>query len=74
MNDNWHLALEQRATELEERVRKLETTSTAKVCTRDDCNEDAQAPHACPYKSELHGNEEPCTCCRTCERECAQDI
>ena len=34
----------------------------------------ASEPHPCPYKSEINGNEEECTCCPDCAEECARDI
>jgi hypothetical protein len=37
-------------------------------------NNPATEPHACPYKSEINGNEEECTCCPDCEHECAMDV
>lgn len=41
-------------------------------CTHPD---KAQAPHSCPYASEIHNNdEEYCTCCDECEHQCAMDI
>lgn len=39
-----------------------------------DC-EDQVTPHPCPYKSEIHNDEESlCTCCKDCEYQCSQDI
>lgn len=32
------------------------------------------SPHTCPYKEEIGGNCEICTCCPSCERQCAMDI
>lgn len=34
----------------------------------------AEAPHPCPYQSEIHGDEKPCTCCAQCTQECALEI
>lgn len=38
------------------------------------CGAPAGEPRACPFKSELHGNDEPCDCCDSCRHECAMDI
>ena len=36
---------------------------------------EAQAPHPCPYKSDINDdNETLCNCCEGCAFECAQDI
>ena len=36
----------------------------------------AEAAHSCPYQSEINDDhtEDYCTCCETCEHECAMDI
>jgi hypothetical protein len=40
-----------------------------------DCKGEAQAPHTCPYLSEINDDEETlCTCCKYCEQECADAI
>ena len=40
------------------------------VCTRP-----AAPPHPCPFKQEIHeDNETLCNCCKECQHECAQDI
>ena len=36
---------------------------------------DAQPLHVCPYKSEIHEDDETlCDCCEDCAQECAYDI
>jgi hypothetical protein len=36
---------------------------------------DAELPHVCPFKDEIHNNSEDlCTCCEECERECRMEI
>ena len=36
---------------------------------------DVQEPHVCPYRVEIHSDEETlCNCCSTCTKECAEDI
>jgi len=44
------------------------------TCPR--CHEgEAQESHACPFKRELHDDEETlCNCCKDCEHQCCQDI
>ena len=36
----------------------------------------AQPPHGCPYQEEINDStdEEYCTCCDDCRRECLEDI
>lgn len=35
----------------------------------------ALLPHVCPYKLDIHDDDETlCTCCEDCTRECADDI
>lgn len=32
-------------------------------------------PHSCPYAEEIHNDSSlNCTCCPSCERECAWDV
>lgn len=39
------------------------------------CPNPAAAPHQCPYLVEIDEDRETlCTCCKDCERECADDI
>jgi hypothetical protein len=40
------------------------------------CGSPAEAPHSCPYASEIGGNddEEFCTCCDLCTARCSEDI
>ena len=36
------------------------------------CHEnDATAPHTCPFKEEINSDDEVCTCCENCEYNCA---
>ncbi len=38
------------------------------------CNETAE-PHSCPYAEEINGDATTeCTCCASCQHECAMDI
>lgn len=40
-------------------------------CTCAEYNE----THTCPYAEDVHNDSESrCTCCSTCEHECAMDI
>lgn len=41
-----------------------------------DCTNEESEPHNCPYQTDIHGNEDEdyCSCCETCERECAVNI
>lgn len=34
----------------------------------------ALPPHTCPYKEEINGDYEICTCCDDCAQRCAYDI
>ena len=31
-------------------------------------------PHTCPFAEEIHSDDHLCTCCSSCEEECAMDI
>lgn len=44
-----------------------------RTCT---CDTDEVEPHSCPFAEEIQFNDDPeyCTCCSTCEHECAMDI
>ena len=33
-----------------------------------------QEPHVCPYKMDIHDDNEKCECCEQCMRECAMDV
>ena len=43
------------------------------ACERCEANE-ANEPHACPFKSEINNDDTECTCCNECTHECAMDI
>jgi len=43
------------------------------LCPNCDKNP-AEAPHPCPYQSEINSDEKPCTCCAACTQECALDV
>lgn len=69
--------------EMKEKLAWLEnhevTHHAPKALEKDDmcptCGKNpATEPHPCPYKSEINGNEEECTCCQYCQHECAMDI
>lgn len=38
------------------------------------CGAPPEPPHACPYAHEINADQEYCTCCRVCERRCAEDV
>ena len=39
------------------------------------CRHEPKAPHACPFRSEIHDDDvTQCTCCDQCEYECGRDI
>ncbi len=39
------------------------------------CDEkDSEEPHTCPFSVEINNNYDLCTCCRFCEKQCADDI
>ena len=51
-------------------------TAVCRTCV-EGCEhiEEQQAPHVCPYRSEVIGHAEAlCTCCKDCVLACAQDI
>jgi hypothetical protein len=35
---------------------------------------DQAKPHMCPYKSDVDDDQTHCTCCKSCEATCAEDI
>lgn len=37
---------------------------------------EATDPHECPYRQDVYGDQDPeyCTCCESCQQECAYDI
>lgn len=47
-------------------------TLEAIVCER--CHSPGKSSHECPFKMDIHGSDEPCTCCEGCEYECTMDI
>lgn len=39
------------------------------------CEEANREPHGCPYAEEICDDyEKQCTCCESCEQNCADDI
>jgi hypothetical protein len=39
------------------------------------CGDDAEPPHPCPFKEDIHGDDETlCTCCKSCRHDCLMDI
>ena len=53
--------------------------ATKPVCTGQNCRDSSKKnlqtdPHGCPYQSEINDddNEEYCTCCDECRRECRE--
>ena len=48
---------------------------THKTLCESCLHNNACEPHTCPYKSDIHNdNETLCNCCDECERECCMDI
>lgn len=42
---------------------------------RANCSAAAEELHSCPFKIEIHDDEETlCDCCEDCEHECAMEI
>jgi len=37
-------------------------------------NDPAENLHPCPFKQEIHDDDELCNCCDDCMHECAMDI
>lgn len=53
----------------------VETLRTIGEPKCDKCARRGQAPHACPYQSEIHDDSETlCTCCEACEGQCSDDV
>jgi len=50
--------------------KKKEDKNLCPVCK---CNP-ATEPHLCPFASDVHEDDTPCTCCVECEEACAMDI
>ena len=46
-------------------------TVVGKLCK---CGAPAGEPRPCPFRSDIHGNREPCDCCDNCRTECARDV
>lgn len=38
------------------------------------CDAPSRGAHTCPYKAEIYNDDSLCTCCRTCEGRCAEEI
>jgi hypothetical protein len=38
------------------------------------CGGEPNEAHECPYRVEIHNNDETCNCCDDCTRQCAMDI
>lgn len=44
------------------------------LCQKCNINS-AEEPHTCPYKKDIHNDQETlCNCCESCQDECADDI
>lgn len=58
-------------------VGQSELTAGLDVAKCERCGVNAaEEPHACPYAQEIGGStdDEYCTCCASCQHECAMDI
>jgi hypothetical protein len=53
--------------------RKVLTEKTIPTCDS-CCKNPPEEEHTCPFAEEIHGNEELCNCCSSCEKQCAMDI
>ena len=42
--------------------------------SRCTCNTEEIMPHECPFRSEIHGDEEQCKCCDFCVGNCNDEI
>ena len=52
-----------------------ETARMLTQCPTHACSGDRQTPHPCPFKAEIHNDEESlCECCDNCTYQCAMDI